>query len=251
MKRLAFAFLLALIPLSQSLASESIRLANNPALSPDGQWLAFDWNGDIWLAPSIGGEAKPRTAYPGRDTHPKFSPDGTELAFVSDREGGNHIFTLSIDGGLPKQLTFHTGGSLIQEYSADGKTVLVKATRDNFWRHGERFFSIKSNARSAELPLFHYWRDAPGGGDRLAFGRVLRVGSTSAIRALVLAGEGVATLPVHIVGADLARGRLVRIFPKDALLSDYFRLIFRADDPRRAIHEDLARLLLEVPLPGR
>ena len=79
-------------------AAESIRLANNPALSPDGQWLAFDWNGDIWLAPSAGGEAKPRTANSARDTHPRFSPDGKDIAFVSDRDGSAHIYTIPLDG---------------------------------------------------------------------------------------------------------------------------------------------------------
>lgn len=133
---------------------ETIRLANNPALSPDGKWLAFDWNGDIWLAPSTGGEAKQRSANPARDAFPRFSPDGKELAFVSDREGSLQIFTIPIDGGVPKQLTYHTAGSLLQEYTPDGTGLLIKGTRDHFWRHGDRFFTIQRDQRSAERLLF-------------------------------------------------------------------------------------------------
>jgi len=154
MKRFALASLLVLFLVLPASAAEAIRLANNPALSADGQWLAFDWNGDIWLAPSAGGEAKQRTANAARDTHPRFAPDGKEIAFVSDREGSPQIFTIALDGGAPRQLTFHTAGSLLQEYSTDGQSILIKATRDNFWRQGDRFFSIKRNERSAERILF-------------------------------------------------------------------------------------------------
>ena len=101
---------------------------------------------------------------------------------------------------------------------------------------------------SAELSLFNYWRDAPGGGDRLRFGRLLRIGTIAAIRELVLAGEGVAVLPAYLVAADLKQRRLVTVFPRVALLSDYFRLIFRADDPRRSLYDAIARTMLTVPL---
>ena len=153
MKRwaLACSFLFAI---TTSGSAQSIRLANNPALSPDGQWLAFDWNGDVWLAPSSGGEAKPRTAHTGRDTHPRFSPDGKEIAFVSDREGSQYVYSIPVDGGVPRQMTFHSAGSLLQEWAPDGQSVLVKATRDHFWRHGERFFIVNCNSRSAERLLF-------------------------------------------------------------------------------------------------
>jgi tricorn protease len=153
MRRYLFAFLCLFIA-APAFAAEPIKLANNPALSPDGQLLAFDWNGDIWLAPSAGGEAKQRTANPARDTNPRFSPNGKEIAFVSDREGAQHIYTMPVDGGAPRQLTFHSGGSLVQEYSPDGQSLLIKAKRDNFWNHNERFFTVSSTDRSAERLVF-------------------------------------------------------------------------------------------------
>jgi LysR family transcriptional regulator, glycine cleavage system transcriptional activator len=100
----------------------------------------------------------------------------------------------------------------------------------------------------AELPLFGYWREAPGGGDRLQFGRILLMGTTAAIRQLVLRGEGVAVLPLYLVQPDIEAGRLVRLFPKIKPLSDYFRLIFRTDDPRRSVYQTVADSMLKVPL---
>jgi tricorn protease len=158
MKRWASCCLVLLLA-STTFGREPIRLANNPALSPDGQWLAFDWNGDIWVAPATGGAARPLTAHPGRDSQPKFSPDGKTIAFVSDREGAPQIFTIPLDGGAPRQLTFHSSGAALQEYTPDGKSLLIKATRDHFWRRGERFFTVSSTDRSPEKLLFDDYGD--------------------------------------------------------------------------------------------
>jgi DNA-binding transcriptional LysR family regulator len=98
------------------------------------------------------------------------------------------------------------------------------------------------------LPLFKYWRDAPGGGDRLRFRHIVLMGTIAAMRALVLAGEGVAVLPLYLVAEDLRAGRLLRIFPSVPLLSDHFRLIFRSDDPRRSVYEAVAEEMRTVPL---
>jgi DNA-binding transcriptional LysR family regulator len=101
---------------------------------------------------------------------------------------------------------------------------------------------------SADLPLFRYFRDAPGGGDRLAFPRIVRLGSIEAIRARALRGAGVAVLPLYLVRQDLARGTFRRVFPKLELLHDWFRLVFRADDARRSVYERLAATMLVSPL---
>ena len=101
---------------------------------------------------------------------------------------------------------------------------------------------------TADLPLFRYFRDAPGGGDRLQFQRIVRLGSIEAIRARVLAGAGVAVLPLYQVEADLKAGAVKRIFPKVTLLHDWFRLVFRADDARRPVYERVAASLRAEPL---
>ena len=98
------------------------------------------------------------------------------------------------------------------------------------------------------LSLFRYFRDAPGGGDHLRFGSVMHLGTIEAIRLRVLAQAGIAVLPEYLVRKDIASGRLARILPGVALISDWFRLIFRVDDPRRAIYEQMAAQMSEVPL---
>jgi LysR family transcriptional regulator, glycine cleavage system transcriptional activator len=103
----------------------------------------------------------------------------------------------------------------------------------------------------ASLSLFGYFRDAPAASPRwtgVRFGRVLRIGTIAAIRHLVLRAEGVAVLPVYLIAGDLAAGRLVRVQPRVRLLDDHFRLVFRGDDPRRAVYEAVAAVMRDVPL---
>jgi DNA-binding transcriptional LysR family regulator len=101
---------------------------------------------------------------------------------------------------------------------------------------------------SADLPLFHYWRDAPDGGDRLRFARIGYLGSIEAIRHRVLERAGVAVLPLYLVRRDLERGRLRKILPSVTPVHDFFRLIHRADDARRSVYAALAVEMLRVPL---
>lgn len=100
---------------------------------------------------------------------------------------------------------------------------------------------------SEDLPLFRYYKDAPAGGD-IRFNRVDYLGTIGAIRVRALRGAGVAALPEYLVRGDLASGRLERLFPKVELLHDYFRLVFRANDPRRKLFENIAAQLLTAPL---
>jgi tricorn protease len=135
-------------------AAEPIRLANNPALSPDGQQLAFDWNGDIWSVSVNGGTAKQLTAHSGRDRQPKFSPDGKQIAFISDRDGAPQAYTMPIEGGAPTQVTHHTAGCALVDWTPDGKRLLLHGNRDHFWRRGERFFTVSATERSPEVVIF-------------------------------------------------------------------------------------------------
>ena len=98
-----------------------------------------------------------------------------------------------------------------------------------------------------DLPLMHYFRDAPDA-PSLAFGRLRTMGTISAIREVVLAGDGLAVLPEYLIRDDLQAGRLKRVLSEVALLSDFFRLIHRRDDPRRRLFKEIAELMAHHPL---
>ena len=66
-------------------------------VSPDGKTIAFDFLGDIFTMPITGGRPTQFTKGMAFDTHPKFSPDGKKLLFISDRSGGENIWWFSLD----------------------------------------------------------------------------------------------------------------------------------------------------------
>lgn len=101
---------------------------------------------------------------------------------------------------------------------------------------------------SADVPLFRYWRDAPGGIDSLSFAGLIRMGTLDAIRALVERGEGVAVLPEYAVRPHLDAGTLQVILPHIQPVSDHFRLLFREDDPLRVLYASLGELMRNQPL---
>jgi len=99
-----------------------------------------------------------------------------------------------------------------------------------------------------DLPLFRYWKDAAPEGASVRFADAVYLGSIEAIRVRVLAGAGVAVLPEYHVHRDLAAGRLKRVLGGVEPLHDWFRLVFRAGDPRRAVFEAVAASLRAAPL---
>lgn len=129
-----------------------IRLASDPALSSDGKRLAFAWHGEIWIANTKGGFARRLTVSNGRDSHPVFSPDGKQIAFNSTRNGSNQVFVVPFAGGTPEQWTFHSEGSIVQQWQSE--QMLLYALRDQFWRRGARFFSIEPKPRAREELIF-------------------------------------------------------------------------------------------------
>ncbi|WP_254508303.1 S41 family peptidase [Anatilimnocola floriformis] len=137
-----------------AIADEEIRLATEPALSPDGQTLAFSWRGDIWKVPVAGGLATRLTTDAGLDTAPEFSPNGEELAFISSRPGSQQVYLMPAAGGTPRQVTHHTGGYQLQGWLPDGTGLLTSAQRDHYWRRPDRFFVVPREGRVQERLLF-------------------------------------------------------------------------------------------------
>ncbi len=69
-------------------------------ISRDGQWIAFDLLGQVYRVPSHGGQAECLTQNSGVavNYHPRFSPDGKRIAFISDRKGQNNLWLMDLDG---------------------------------------------------------------------------------------------------------------------------------------------------------
>jgi len=103
----------------------------DPQISPDGRWIAFvhvtpnmmdkSYTRNVWLAASDGTSVQQFTRS-GKDSQPRWSPDGTRLAFVSARGGKPQIYLAPVTapGGEPRALTSHANGATSPAWSPDG-----------------------------------------------------------------------------------------------------------------------------------
>lgn len=108
---------------SACLAQEPILRTLDPALSPDGKTLAFQWQGDIWTVPAVGGMATRLTVNPAIDEAPVWTPDGRSIVFASNRTGNSDVYVMAADGTDVRRVTYTSGTTLPYSISADGKTV--------------------------------------------------------------------------------------------------------------------------------
>lgn len=118
-------FAAALLSVAQSPAADALWM-RYPALSPDGQTIAFTYQGDIYTVPAKGGRALQITSNAAYDTNPIWSPDGKNIAFASDRLGSPDVFIVGHDGGTPTRLTTHSGSETPIAFK-DDVTVLYAA----------------------------------------------------------------------------------------------------------------------------
>jgi LysR family transcriptional regulator, glycine cleavage system transcriptional activator len=193
--------------------------------------------GVSWILPQLDQLARER---PWMHTH---------LYFGSGPDLLHHVRTLQIDCGITSTRFMDPKLDSIRLHREDyvfvGARELLKRVPFTRFEHAARHVLLDI---SAELPLFRYWRDAPTASDRVVFARYTWLGAIAAIRLRALAGAGVAVLPEYLVRKDIADGRLRVILPRVVPLHDYFRLVFRADSPNRALLDALAASLAKAPL---
>ena len=100
-----------------------------------------------------GGQARRLTSTPSAEIDPKFSPDGSRLAFTATVGGNTDVYVVPVTGGEPTRLTFHPGIDAARGWSPDGSRVLFASTRDTVPVPGLpsifRLWSVAVGANSA------------------------------------------------------------------------------------------------------
>ena len=119
-------FMAAAIPAA---AAEEALWLRYPAISPDGETVAFSYRGDIWSVSASGGEAARLTVHEAHDFMPVWSHDGRSIAFASDRYGNDDVFVMPAAGGAATRLTFHSADDRPTSFTPDDEAVLFWAGR--------------------------------------------------------------------------------------------------------------------------
>ncbi|MDQ6705943.1 MAG: hypothetical protein M3Z85_08250, partial [Acidobacteriota bacterium] len=114
--------------------------------SPDGRTLLVDLLGDLYTLPVTGGELQPLASGMQWDYQARYSPDGKQIAFISDRNGSDNIWIMNADGSSPRALTkekkFMFGSPT---WSPDGEYIVAR-------RYG--VYPFDSYLRQSQLWMF-------------------------------------------------------------------------------------------------
>jgi dipeptidyl aminopeptidase/acylaminoacyl peptidase len=118
-----------------------LSIVSDPQISPDGGRVAFvhtrmdyekdEYVNDIWMADVEGGKPYQFTSGRGKDKHPRWSPDGSQLMFVSaplTKEGEEkkkpQLYVMPVGGGEARMVTDVEGGVQSPKWSPDGRQLL-------------------------------------------------------------------------------------------------------------------------------
>lgn len=120
----------------------------SPAWSPDGRFICYSAQHDLWVVPSAGGPARRLTTGGLLDAEPVWSSDGRAVYFSSQREGTLALWRVEAAGGRPARLTMGSGYEHHPSVSGDGSR-LAYATQT---AHTKLFIRNTSSGHETELP---------------------------------------------------------------------------------------------------
>ncbi|MCC6290334.1 MAG: PD40 domain-containing protein [Chitinophagaceae bacterium] len=151
MKKLCFYLLLA-VSADNIYAQTDAGLFRYPDVSKTQ--IVFSYANDLWVAPKDGGNAVRLSSPPGVEIYPKFSPDGSAIAFTGNYDGNRDVYTIPVSGGVPVRLTQHSNSDRLVDWTNDGKSILFASIRESGKYRFNQFYTIPAGGGPAsKLPL--------------------------------------------------------------------------------------------------
>ena len=128
-------------------AQVNARMLRQPDVSESH--ITFVYAGDIWIVPKTGGTAQRLSSPRGEESFPRFSPDGSAIAFSGNYDGNIDIYTVPTLGGDPVRVTHHPAGDRMLEWYPDGRSVLYASSMES---GRQRFSQLYNVSREGGLP---------------------------------------------------------------------------------------------------
>ncbi|HEY8312886.1 MAG TPA: S41 family peptidase [Candidatus Baltobacteraceae bacterium] len=91
-----------------------------PGISPNGRDIAFVSGGNVWTVNANGGAARLLIADDSTKERPLYSPDGSKLAFISQKTGNGDIYVLTLATGAVARITYNDNYDQLDGWSRDG-----------------------------------------------------------------------------------------------------------------------------------
>jgi dipeptidyl aminopeptidase/acylaminoacyl peptidase len=116
----------------------NLKRVGAPAMSPDGRLVAYtvretNWDEnayetEVWIGDATTGQSRQVTNARRSSLQPAWSPDGTSLAFVSDRDVKRQLYRIAIAGGEAERLTNTDEGVSAFAWSPTGQEIAFTMT---------------------------------------------------------------------------------------------------------------------------
>ena len=138
-------------------------VGGSPSINPSGDLIVFaspEWNslGDIWSVGLDGSCLTNLTQSYAYDGDPVFSPDGTRIVYVSERDGNGEIYSMKVDGTDQRRLTHNGAYDYHPVYSASGEFIAFtrSGARRKWFLGGEsrtihRIYVIRSDGAHLKM----------------------------------------------------------------------------------------------------
>lgn len=156
MKKPVLFFCLILFALTLNVSKAKAQIDARMLRQPDvsDTHIAFSYADDIWVVPKEGGLASRLTSAKGTESFPRFSPDGSMIAYNANYDGNEDIYVVSPLGGIPKRITHHPMQERVLGWFPDGEAVLFSSSRKSGRQRFNQFYKVSAEGGNSEkLPV--------------------------------------------------------------------------------------------------
>ena len=128
------------------------RLLRQPDVSKTH--ITFVYAGDVWVVPREGGMARQLSSPKGEEMFPRFSPDGSMIAFSGNYDGNLDVYVMPVNGGIAERVTHHPEPDYIEDWCQDGKHVMYRSGMASFRSFLPQFYKTSYKGGMPEkLPV--------------------------------------------------------------------------------------------------
>ena len=146
--------MLAIIGLIHSTveAQVSARMFRTPDVSKTQ--IVFSYGGDLWIVDKRGGTAAKLSSPSGAEGFPRFSPDGTKVAFSGNYDGNTDIYVIPSLGGIPTRISYHGMADRLIDWYPSGNELLYASSRESGKQRFSQFYKVDAEGGLSEkLPV--------------------------------------------------------------------------------------------------
>ncbi|MBI3125788.1 MAG: PD40 domain-containing protein [Ignavibacteriales bacterium] len=116
--------------------------------------IVFNYGGDLWLVSKTGGTAIKLSSPAGQEVFPRFSPDGTQIAYNANYDGNTDIYVIPTNGGIPQRVTNHGMADRLVDWYPNGNSLLFASSMNSGKQRFSQFYEVSvKGGLPSQLPL--------------------------------------------------------------------------------------------------